>query len=73
MVWFRKTKIWCKAKLCYMVIGRDIVYTKADDIYKHIAEDNETRSDTSKYQLHKPFRKGKNKKVFRVMKDKLGG
>ena len=56
-----------------MVIDSDIVYTKADDIYKDIAEDNETRSDTSKYQLHKHFRKGKNKKVFRVMKDKLGG
>ena len=47
-----------------MVIDSDIAYTKADDIYKDIAEDNETRSDTSKYQLHKHFRKGKNKKYL---------
>ena len=28
-----------------------IVYTKTDDIYKDIAEDVETRSDTSNYDL----------------------
>ena len=47
-----------------MVIDSDIVYTKVDDIQKDIAEDNETRPDTSKYQLHKPFHKGKNKKYL---------
>ena len=39
-----------------------IVYIKADDIYKDIAEDVKTRFDTSNYELNRPFPKGKNKK-----------
>ena len=35
-----------KAKLCYMDTDSLIVYIKADDIYKDIAEDVETRFDT---------------------------
>ena len=46
---------------------------KTDDIYKHIAEDVETRFDTSNYELDRPFPKGKNKKVIGLMKDELGG
>ena len=34
-----------KAKLCYMGTDSFIVYIKADDIYKDIAEDVETRFD----------------------------
>ena len=37
---------------------------KADDIYKEIAGDTETRFDTSNYELDRPLPKGKNKKVI---------
>ena len=46
---------------------------KINDIYKDIAEDFETRFDTSNYELNRPLPKGKNKKVIGVMKDELGG
>ena len=39
-----------------------IVYIKANDIYKDIAEDVETRFDTSNCELDKPLPKGKMKK-----------
>ena len=50
-----------------------IAYIKIDDIYKNIAEDVETRFDTSNYELDRPLPKGKNKKVIGLMKDELGG
>ena len=50
-----------------------IVYIKTDDIYKNIAEDIETRFDTSNFELDRPLPKGKNKKVIGLMKDELGG
>ena len=49
------------------------VYIKTDDIYKDIAEDVETRFDTSNYEQKRPLQKGKNKKVIGVMKDGLSG
>ena len=59
-----KTKIWWKC----------IVYIKATDIYKDIAENIETRFDTSNYELDRPLPKGKNKKVIGLMKlNILGG
>ena len=55
-----------------------IVYIKTDDVCKDIAEDVETRFDTSNYELEfnsidRPLPKGKNKKVIGLMKDELGG
>ena len=50
-----------------------IVYIKTVDIYKDIAEDVETRFDTSNYELDRPLLKGKNKKVIGLMTDELGG
>ena len=38
-----------------------------------IAEDVETRFDTSNYELDRLLPKGKNKKVIGLMKDELGG
>ena len=38
-----------------------IVYIKTDDIFKGIAEDVETRFDTSNYELDRPLPKGKKK------------
>ena len=67
-----------KAKLCYMDTDSFIVYIKTDDIYKDIAEDVETRFDTSNYEsechaIDRPLPKGKNKKVIWLMKDELSG
>ena len=55
-----------------------IVCIKTDDIYKDIAEDLETRFDISNYELEsnsidRPLPKGKNKKVYGLMIDELGG
>ena len=52
-------------------------FIKTDDIYKDIAEDVETRFHTSNYELEcnsigRLLRKGKNKKVNRLMKVELG-
>ena len=49
-----------------------IVYIKTDDIYNDIAEDVETRFDTSNYELDRPLPKKKKKKVIGLMKDELG-
>ena len=37
-----------------------------------IAQDVETRFDTSNYELDIPLPKGKNKKVIRLLKNELG-
>ena len=50
-----------------------IVHVKTDDIYKDIAEDVKTRSDTSNLEIDRPLLIGKNKKVIALMKDELGG
>ena len=70
---FIKPKYGEKAEVCYMDTGSFIVYIKTDGIYKHIAEDVETKFDTSNYKLDKPLSKGKNKKVIGLIKDELGG
>ena len=51
-----------KPKLCYLDTDSFIAYIKTDDIYKHTAEDVESRFDTSNYELDGPLLKGKNKK-----------
>ena len=56
-------------KLCYMNTDSFIVYIKTDDNYKDIAEDVETRFDTSNYELEcnsteRPLPKGQTKKVI---------
>ena len=68
-----KPKYGEKAKLSYMDMDSLIVYIKTDDIYKDIAEDVETKFDTSNCELDRPLPKGKNKKVIGLMKDELGG
>ena len=42
-------------------------------IFIDIAEDVETRFDTSNYELDRPLPKGKNKKVIGLIKDELVG
>ena len=51
-----------KEKLFHTDTDSFIVYIKADDIYKGISEDVETRYDTSNYELDRLSPKGKNKK-----------
>ena len=46
-----KPKYGKKAKLCYMDTESFIAYIKTDEIYKDIAEDNETRFETLNYEL----------------------
>ena len=55
-----KPKYGEKAKLCYMDTDNFIVYIIIDDIYKEIAEDVETRFDTSNYELNRTLPKGSN-------------
>ena len=47
-----------------------IVHVKADDIYRDIAEDVETRFDTSNYEIDRSLPKGKNEKVIGLKKRK---
>ena len=53
----------------YMYMFFILYIKKKDDIYKDIAEDFETRFDTSNYELNRPLTKRNNKKVIGVMKD----
>ena len=46
-----KPKYYENAKLCYMDKDSFIVYVKTDDVYKDIAEDVETRFDTSNFEV----------------------
>ena len=59
-------------KLCYMDTDSYVYDIKTADFYKDIAEDVETRFDTSGYK-DRSLPIGKNKKVIGLMKDELGG
>ena len=60
-------------KLLYMDTDSFVYDIKTEDFYKDIAEDVETRFDTSGYEPDRPLPIGKNKKVIGLMKDELGG
>ena len=51
--WYNYVKLKYREKtnLCYMDTDSFIVYVKADDVYKHITENVETRFDTSNHEL----------------------
>ena len=70
---YLKSKYDEKTKLCYIDTDSFIVYIKKDNIYKDIAEDVETRFDTSNYELDRPLLRGKNKKAIGLIEDELGG
>ena len=55
-----KPKYGENAKLFYVNTGSFIVHVKTDDIYKDIAEDVETRFDTSNFEIEIPLIKGIN-------------
>ena len=50
-----------------------IVYIKTESIYLDISKDVKTRFDNSNYEIERPLRKGKNKKVIGLRKNELGG
>lgn len=47
--------------------------TKSENVYYELAEDVETRFDTSNYKAERSLPIGKNKKKIGAMKDELGG
>ena len=70
---YMKPKYGDNAKLCYMDTDSFIMNIETEDFYKGIANDVETRFDTSNYEVDRPLSTGKNKKVIGLMKDELGG
>ena len=48
------------------------IHIKTDDIYEDIAEEVETRYDTSNYELDRLLPKGKNEILIGLMEDELG-
>ena len=59
---YAKPKYGVKVKFYSMDTDSFIVYTKTTHICKDIAEDLETRFDTSNYELDRPLPKAKMKK-----------
>ena len=43
-----------------------IFHVKSKNIYKDIAEDVETRFDTSNFEIHRPLPKRKNEKEWKI-------
>ena len=68
-----KPKYSNKVKLCYMDTDSFKMNIKTNDFYGDIASDVENRFDTSNYEVNRPLKTGKNKKVIGLIKDELGG
>ena len=63
-IWYDqvKAKYEEKAKLCFIDTSSLIVYIEIENIKIGSTKDNESRFDTSNYELERPLPKGKNKK-----------
>ena len=61
---YMKPKYGDNVKLCYMDTDSFIMNIKTEDFYKDIANNVETRFDTSNYECDRPLPTGKNKKVI---------
>ena len=61
-----------RLKLCYMDTDSLVYHIKTKDFYTDIADDVQTRFDTSGYIPDRPLPVGLNKKVIGLMKDELG-
>ena len=57
-----KPKYGEKVRFWYMDTDNCIVYITTEDIFKGIAEDVDTKSDTSNYELNRPLPKEKKQK-----------
>ena len=62
-----------RLKLCYMDTDSLVYHIKTEDFYADIADDVQTRFNTSGYIPDRPLPIGLNKKVIGLMKDELGG
>ena len=62
-----------RLKLCYMDTDSLVYHIKTEDFYADIADDVQTRFDTSGYIPDRPLPVGLNEKVIGLMKDELGG
>ena len=80
--WYDYMKPKYYVKLCYMDADSFMMNIKTNDFYKDISNDVENRFDTSNYEVNtsetsalarRPLLTGKNKKIFGLMKDELGG
>ena len=67
-----KPKYGENTKRCCMDTDSFIVHVKTDNIYKTVAEDVETRFDTSNFELDRAVPKEKKKDDIELMKDELG-
>ena len=70
---FHYDKYSNRLKLCYMDTDSLVYHIKTKDFYTDIADDVQTRFDTSGYIPDRPLPVGLNKKVISLMKDELGG
>ena len=72
---YMKPKYKENLTLCYMDTDSLVYDIKTEDFYEDIADDVETRFDTSGYSKEdaRPLPIGLNKKVIGLMKDELGG
>ena len=66
-----KPKYGKNAKLCHMDTDSSTTHVKIDDIYKDIAEDFETRIDSSNFEIDRLLPIGKIQKLIGLMKDEL--
>ena len=62
-----------RLKLCYMDTDSLVYHIKTEDFHADIADDVQTRFDTSSYIPDRPLPVGLNKKVIGLRKDELGG
>ena len=60
-------------KLCYTDTNSLVYDIQTEGFYSDIADYMTERFDTSNYDVERPLPMGKNKKVFGMMKDELGG
>ena len=70
---YMQPKYGDRLQLCYMDTDSYVYDIKTEDFYKDIAEDVESRFDTSAYSNNLPLPIGKNKKVIGLMKGELSG
>ena len=68
-----KPKVGGKAKLSYMDTKSFKVYIETQPIYVDIANDVETISDSSNYELERQLPRGKNKKSSWIIINELDG
>ena len=70
-----KPKYGDRAKLCYTDTDSIVIHIITEDFYKDIANDVEKWFDASNYDENddRPLSIGRNKKVFGLFRDELGG